>query len=65
MHLAFGRGIHACVGAMLSRKEMQVAFRRILARMRNLRLAPGNDLKHHANLLLRGLKKLDIEFEKP
>ena len=64
MHLAFGRGIHACVGAMLSRKEMQVAFRRILARMKNLRLSADNDLKHHTNLLLRGLKKLNIEFDR-
>jgi cytochrome P450 len=63
LHLAFGRGVHACVGAMLSRKEMQVAFRRLLARLSNLRLAPGNDLQHHQNLLLRGLKKLLIEFD--
>lgn len=64
MHLAFGRGIHSCVGAMLSRKEMNVAFRRILARMKNLRLGSDNDLKHHTNLLLRGLKKLNIEFDR-
>jgi cytochrome P450 len=64
MHLAFGRGIHSCVGAMLSRKEMQVAFRRILARMTHLRLGPDNDLAHHHNLLLRGLKKLNIEFDR-
>jgi cytochrome P450 len=64
MHLAFGRGIHSCVGAMLSRKEMNVAFRRILARMKNLRLGADNDLKHHSNLLLRGLKKLNIEFDR-
>ena len=64
MHLAFGRGIHSCVGAMLSRKEMQVAFRRILARLKNFRLGPDNDLAHHHNLLLRGLKKLNIEFDR-
>ncbi len=64
MHLAFGRGIHACVGAMLSRKEMEVAFRRLLQRLKNVRLAPGNDLKHHTNLLLRGLKRLEINFDR-
>ena len=63
MHLAFGRGVHSCVGAMLSRKEMQVAFRRLVLRLDNLRLAPGNNLKHHNNLLLRGLQRLDIEFD--
>jgi cytochrome P450 len=64
MHLAFGRGIHSCVGAMLSRKEMQVAFRRLVLRLENPRLAPGNDLKHHSNLLLRGLKRLEIVFDR-
>jgi cytochrome P450 len=63
-HLAFGSGIHTCVGNMLSRKETQVAFRRLLARLRNVRLAPGNDLTHHSNMLLRGLTKLHIEFDR-
>jgi cytochrome P450 len=65
MHLAFGRGTHSCIGAMLSRKEMNVAFRRVTARLKNPRLAPGNDLSHHINLLLRGLKSLHIEFDRP
>lgn len=63
LHLSFGRGIHTCIGAMLSRKETNLAFQRILARMRGLRLAPGNDLRHHSNVLLRGLKRLEIEYE--
>jgi cytochrome P450 len=63
-HLAFGRGIHSCVGAMLSRKEMAVAFRRLTARVKHLHLAADNDLKHHPNLLLRGLRKLNVEFER-
>jgi cytochrome P450 len=63
LHLSFGRGIHTCIGAMLSRKETNVAFRRLLARMQSFRLAPGNDLKHHSNVLLRGLRRLEIEYE--
>jgi len=65
MHLAFGRGTHSCIGAMLSRKEMNVAFRRLTTRLKNPRLAPDNDLSHHINLLLRGLKSLHIEFDRP
>jgi cytochrome P450 len=65
MHLAFGRGTHSCIGAMLSRKEMSVAFRRLTARLKNLRLAPHADLSHQSNLLLRGLKTLHIEFDRP
>jgi cytochrome P450 len=64
-HVAFGHGIHFCVGAMLARKEMQVAYERLLLRLKNIRLAPGkNDLKHFPNVLLRGLKHLYIEFDK-
>ena len=54
-HIAFGQGTHFCPGAMLARKEMNVAMSRLLARITNIQLAPGkNDLKHWPNLLLRG-----------
>lgn len=64
-HIAFGQGTHFCPGAMLARKEMNVALGRLLDRIDNIRLAPGrNDLKHWPNMLLRGLKELHITFEK-
>jgi cytochrome P450 len=63
-HLAFGRGIHMCVGNMLSRKEMTVAFTRILARMGDIRLADNADLKVAPNILLRGLISAPITFRK-
>lgn len=63
-HLAFGRGIHMCVGNMLSRKEMTVAFQRILARMADIRLAEGVELKVSPNILLRGLIAAPITFRK-
>jgi cytochrome P450 len=62
-HLAFGHGIHFCLGAMLARKEMQIAFERLLLRLKNIRLAQG-DYKHLPNILLRGLTHLYIEFDK-
>ncbi|WP_426166968.1 cytochrome P450 [Sandarakinorhabdus sp. DWP1-3-1] len=60
-HLAFGRGIHMCVGNMLSRKELAVAFEVLLARISGFRLAADADLAHVPNMLLRGLRRLDIE----
>ncbi|AQA19635.1 hypothetical protein BST95_16730 [Halioglobus japonicus] len=64
-HIAFGYGIHFCPGAFLGRKEMQVAFQKILERMDNIQLAPGkNDLMHSPNMVLRGLKELHITYDK-
>ncbi len=64
-HIAFGQGTHFCPGAMLARKEMIVAFDKLLARLDNIQLAPGkNDLKHWPNMVLRGLKELHITFER-
>ncbi len=63
-HLAFGQGTHFCPGAMLARKEMQVAFRKLLQRLANIQLVPGkNDLTHWPNVVLRGLKSLHISYE--
>lgn len=63
--MAFGQGIHVCVGQMLSRKELNVAYEIIFDRMENIQLAEGkNDLKHISNMMLRGLKDLHITFDK-
>lgn len=64
-HIAFGQGTHFCPGAMLARKEIQLALARLLARLDNIRLAPGrNDLKHWPNKVLRGLRELHITFDR-
>ena len=63
--LAFGSGVHACVGAPLARQEMISAFDAILRRMRRFALdarypEPDND----PSFLLRGLNSLHITFER-
>ena len=40
-HVAFGIGIHRCLGSNLARLQIQVAFDELLARVTNLRIAPG------------------------
>ncbi|MEM8936637.1 MAG: cytochrome P450 [Pseudomonadota bacterium] len=64
-HLAFGAGIHTCLGAQLARKEMRTAFPIILKRLKNIRLDPDNNqLQFLPSILLRGVFALNIEFEK-
>lgn len=62
-HLAFGRGIHMCVGNMLSRKELAVAFERLIARYAAFELPESaNDFRHAPNRLLRGLLALTVKL---
>ena len=64
-HIAFGQGTHFCPGAMLARKEMNLAYSKLFARLTNIQLAAGkNDLTHWPNLVLRGLKSLHITFDR-
>jgi cytochrome P450 len=63
-HLAFGAGIHTCIGASLARKEMQTAFPILLSRLKNLRFQEGrNSFRYSPNILLRGVLELNIAFD--
>ncbi len=63
MSVAFGAGIHFCLGASLARLEGKVAFETLLTRLRNVRLAEGkNDFRHTLNPIVRGLEALHLEF---
>lgn len=62
-HLSFGHGIHFCLGAMLARKEMQIAYQRLLLRLKDIRLAQEG-YQYLPNVLMRTLKHLYIEFDK-
>jgi cytochrome P450 len=62
-HLAFGFGIHYCLGAMLARKEMLIAFRTLLGRLSGWHLdesAPPPS--YRPNVLLRSLEALHLGF---
>ena len=69
VHIAFGRGPHACPGGPLARVEGRVSIERILHRMRDIRLSeehhgpPGaRHFDYEPTWVLRGLSNLHIEF---
>jgi cytochrome P450 len=62
-HIAFGHGIHHCLGAVLARMEGQLALASLLRRFPQLRLAvPDHELHwdHGDGLVLRGLAELPV-----
>lgn len=62
-HLAFGHGIHFCLGAALARLETRVALSDLLERMKGLELASSEPWEPRKALLVHGPRRLPIRFE--
>jgi len=60
-HMAFGYGIHFCLGAPLARAEAQIAFATLLRRLPELRL-DVEEPQWGGTFILRGLKRLPVAF---
>lgn len=62
-HLAFGYGIHFCLGASLARLEAAIAFEVMLRRLPRLRLAVAREaLEFHPSILLHAVRSLPVTF---
>ena len=59
-HLAFGSGIHFCLGAPLARLEAKVAVEELLARTSTVSMADGERPGHHPSIFVRRLESLPI-----
>jgi cytochrome P450 len=57
-HLAFGRGIHYCLGASLGKLEAELAVAELARRWPHLALVEGQELSFHPNISFRGPQAL-------
>ncbi|MFI4986507.1 MAG: cytochrome P450 [Alphaproteobacteria bacterium] len=60
-HIAFGYGIHFCLGAPLARLEARIALSRLVARLPELALAEA-PLEWLDSLVFRGMRALNVSF---
>jgi len=60
-HIAFGWGIHFCLGAPLARVEGQIAIDTLVRRLPRLALV-NDEPEHRQSLTIRGLKALPVTF---
>lgn len=63
-HFAFGApSPHRCLGQMLARKEMNIAFPKLLSRMKNIKIAEGSQTDYLPSLLFHTIGSLNLEFD--
>ena len=62
-NISFGRGIHHCLGAPLARLEGKIAFEALLERFGDIQLGTRTP-EYKPNIVLRGLRHLDIRVER-
>jgi cytochrome P450 len=60
-HLAFGQGLHYCLGANLGRLEAQIAVAGLARRYPYLSLVPDQPLTFHPNISFRGPQTLRVQ----
>lgn len=62
--MAFGSGVHFCIGAPLARQELNLGFQALLEHGRDFRLDPTSEVPEpEASFVLRALPRLQIEFD--
>jgi cytochrome P450 len=61
--LAFGHGIHFCLGAPLARLEARIALEALLSRLPGLSLVEGANLERMESTIVYGLKALPVKWQ--
>ncbi|MDQ7810946.1 cytochrome P450 [Amycolatopsis sp. A133] len=62
-HLAFGHGVHQCLGQQLARSELRVGLAELIQRLPDLRLAaPADEIPVRSDMLIFGVHSLPITW---
>jgi cytochrome P450 len=62
-HIAFGHGVHFCLGSQLARAELQIALETLLTKLPGLRVEGADqDLAWKQGLLIRGFRELPVSW---
>ena len=62
-HIAFGRGIHICLGRLLAKLEIRLVLETLIRKAPSLRLAIGQDLRYYPNFSFRGPTTLYLTWD--
>jgi cytochrome P450 len=62
-HVAFGHGVHYCIGAPLVRLEARIALEVLVQRLPDLHLVPEQPMTYLPSLLNRALQHLQVRWE--
>ncbi len=62
-HLAFGQGVHFCLGAPLARLEARIALQAVLSRLPGLAVDPEAQLERMESTIVYGVKQLPVSWQ--
>ena len=62
-HIAFGRGIHICLGRLLAKLEIRVVLETLITKAPSLRVVAGQDFSYYPNFSFRGPKTLYLTWD--
>ncbi len=63
-HMAFGVGIHRCLGQYLARLQLEIGINRLLARLTNFRIAPGTSIRPSAGVAIGSPEEMHLQFDR-
>jgi cytochrome P450 len=62
-HIAFGRGIHICLGRLLAKLEVRTVLELLIEKVPSLRLVVGQEQRYYPNFSFRGPRTLYLAWD--